>query len=113
MIRNIYIDTSVFGGYYDTEFAIDTRQFFDKVINDKITIFVSDNVTTELENAPDNVKEFYKKIPQEIIKIIEIKDDIQTLADKYIEANVVSKKHHSDCIHIAAATISNADIVVS
>ena len=64
MIRSIYIDTSVFGGYFDKEFDTDTRQFFDKLINDKITIIVSETVETELEGAPDNVKVFFASIPK-------------------------------------------------
>ena len=97
MIRNIYIDTSVFGGYYDTEFAIDTRQFFEKVINDKITILVSDIVTNELKTAPKNVVDFYYSLPKDIIKQIDITDEIKTLADKYIEANILNAKHLHDC----------------
>jgi len=113
MIRKIYIDTSVFGGYFDKEFDVDTKQFFNKVINDKITIIVSDVVTSELENAPDNVKAFYDSIPKEIIRKIDNTDEIKALANKYVEANIVSQKYFPDCLHIAAAIINNADVLVS
>lgn len=32
-IQKIYIDTSVLGGYFDTEFEIATRELFDQVKN--------------------------------------------------------------------------------
>jgi len=32
MIKRIYIDTSVFGGYFDKEFEKETKPFFDKII---------------------------------------------------------------------------------
>ena len=48
MIRNVYIDTSVFGGYFDKEFDNDTRRFFNKIFEEKITIIVSETVIDEL-----------------------------------------------------------------
>jgi ribosomal protein S19E (S16A) len=32
MIKRIYIDTSVFGGYFDKEFEKETKPFFGKII---------------------------------------------------------------------------------
>ena len=113
MMRSIYTDTSVFGGYFDKEFDADTRQFFEKVINDKITIIISETVVEELKTAPDNVRIFYESIPKEILKIVNTTDEIKVLANKYIAANVLTEKHRADCRHIAAAVINNADIVVS
>ena len=98
---------------FDKEFDVDTKQFFNKVINDKITIIVSETVETELKNAPDNVKAFYDSIPKEIIQIVDNTDEITALANKYVEANIVSKKYFPDCLHIAAAIINNADVLVS
>ena len=103
----------MFGGYFDKEFDSDTRQFFDKVIKEKITIIVSETITNELKNAPDNVKAFYQAIPNEILKIVNETDEITALANKYVAANIVSEKYLPDCFHIAYATISNADVLVS
>jgi hypothetical protein len=38
MIKRIYIDTSVFGGYFDKEFEKDTNPFFDKLIEDRFQL---------------------------------------------------------------------------
>ncbi len=35
------------------------------------------------------------------------------LADQYLKENVVGKASHSDCVHIALATLHHADILVS
>ncbi len=32
MIRRIYIDTSVFGGYFDKEFEKETKPFFERIL---------------------------------------------------------------------------------
>ena len=113
MIRSIYIDTSVFGGYFDEEFDKDTVKFFDKVMNDKIKIIISETVVSELEGAPDNVNNFFNSIPKEMIKEVPLTEEVKALARKYVTAKIVSEKCLPDCLHIATATINNADVVVS
>ena len=44
---------------------------------------------------------------------IKVDDDMLTLANKYIDEKVVGQTSFDDCIHIAAATISKVDILVS
>lgn len=39
MIKRIYIDTSVFGGYFDKEFEKDTNPFFDKLMEDRFQLW--------------------------------------------------------------------------
>jgi len=113
MIKSIYIDTSVFGGYFDSEFEADTKLFFDRVFLEKITIIISEIVTEELEYAPANVKECFNSIPKDIIKEVPITEEVKALANKYVAANIVSEKYIADCRHIAAATIYNADVLIS
>jgi len=113
MIRSIYIDTSVFGGYYDPEFDTDTQKLFDKILKEKIKVFVSETVISELKGAPDNVNGFFKLLPNDIVIQLDNTDEAKTLARKYVEANVISEKYLTDCMHIAYATIYNADILVS
>jgi predicted nucleic acid-binding protein len=113
MNKSIYLDTSVFGGYYDDEFKVYTRQFFEKVFNENIIIMVSETVENELKNAPDKVKAFYNSIPKEILKKVDTTEEIKALANKYVKANIITEKYFSDCLHIATATINNADVLVS
>lgn len=40
MIKRIYIDTSVFGGYFDEEFKEETKPFFEKILEKQIKILV-------------------------------------------------------------------------
>jgi len=40
MIRKVYIDTSVFGGYFDMEFEEQTKPFFDNINSRQIKILV-------------------------------------------------------------------------
>jgi len=61
MIKKIYIDTSVFGGYFDTEFSEETIPFFEKLISDNIEIIVSDVLELEIYRAPILLLTFMKQ----------------------------------------------------
>jgi predicted nucleic acid-binding protein len=113
MITRFYLDTSVFGGYYDTEFEEITKKLFDQIVKDGIKIMYSELTKNELINAPDRVKDFIKSLPENLISYIDITDESLILADKYIAEKVVGQTSREDCIHIALATINRADVLVS
>lgn len=70
MIKRIYIDTSVFGGYFDKEFAKETKPFFEKLLQNRIKIVVSEILELELYRAPDYIQVFFESLPSELIKRI-------------------------------------------
>ena len=57
MKQRIYIDTSVIGGYYDTEFKSPTRQLFERITDREFEVYLSEVNEAELMNAPQEVKE--------------------------------------------------------
>ena len=111
MIKKIYIDTSVFGGYFDTEFSEETIPFFEKLISDNIEIIVSDVLELEIYRAPYFIIDFYETM--ENTNKVELTDEVRNLAQKYIDENVVGKTSIADCQHIALATINNVDVLAS
>ena len=113
MKKRVYIDTSVVGGYFDDEFNDGTIPFFELVNNGEVTIIVSDLLEAELLGAPDFVKKLLNDIEEKNIERINLDEKATILADKYIEAKVVGKTSRADCQHIAMATISNADVLLS
>jgi len=112
-MERIYLDTSVFGGYFDKEFEYWTRILFNRIIEGKYIILYSKLTDAELANAPDPVKNLLFKIPENHIEVIEILEEAKELANKYVTENVVGKSSMADCIHIALATIYDADVLVS
>jgi hypothetical protein len=52
-------------------------------------------------------------LPQGNVEWIDIKVQAVQLAGSYIEEKVVGQTSHSDCIHIATATLNYADVLVS
>lgn len=112
-MQKIYIDTSVFGGYFEIEFEFWTKILFDQIYNNQFYVLFSYLTDSELLNAPEKVQLLVKTIPIENIQFIEISDKALELAKSYIKENVVGSTSISDCIHIALATIYEADILVS
>ena len=70
----LYIDTSVFGGYFDKEFKKYTIPFFDRVFNSEFTILYSTVTQDELINAPERVKELVKRIKEKDTEFINYED---------------------------------------
>jgi predicted nucleic acid-binding protein len=56
MKQRIYIDTSVFGGYYDEEFEKYTIPLFDRIGNGEFIVLLSAVTQDELKNAPEKVQ---------------------------------------------------------
>ncbi len=113
MKQRFYFDTSVFGGVFDDEFEKASLILFEKVKLGQITCVYSELLETELKRAPADVKDFFKSLPSVNTELIDISEEAQKLAQDYINENVVGKTSFSDCLHIAVATISKVDILVS
>lgn len=67
----------------------------------------------ELENAPRKVRDLASSLPTIHVEWLDITTQAVELADKYIAEKVVRQTSHSDCIHIALATLNDADVLVS
>jgi hypothetical protein len=113
MIERIYIDTSVIGGYFDQEFEFYSKLFFEKVLEGKFKIIVSDLIETELIGAPEEIISFYKSISHKQVERVEQTEESIRLGEEYLIERVVGKTSRTDCRHIALATIVNADILIS
>ena len=102
-----YIDTSVFGGYWDEIFEKDTATFFEYVANNNAEIVYSDITVRELEGAPSRVRELPKKLAElegMNVKFIKMNEEAEMLAKKYIEEGALIAKCENDARHIALAT---------
>lgn len=108
-----YIDTSVFGGYYDPEFSADTVKFFEQIFTEQIKIVYSYLIEKELEGAPTRVRELVERIPTESLEIVTLDEEAIKLAAAYVQAGALSKKFEDDAIHIALATMHRVDTLVS
>ena len=113
MIRKVYIDTSVFGGYFDLEFKEQTKPFFDKINSRQVKILVSGILELEIYKAPEHIIDFFESLPKELIERVELNEEANQLAGMYIAEKVVGQTSLADCQHIALSTINKADVLAS
>ena len=112
-IQRIYLDTSVIGGYYDTEFEEDTRILFEKIKLGQFHVVLSDITEGELQEAPKMIRNLFIELSAGLATRIELTEEAVQLADMYLAEKVVGKTSRVDCFHIALATIQRVDIMVS
>lgn len=113
MRQRLYIDTSVFGGYFDEEFKEQTIPLFERIRVGELAILFSSVTQDELEYAPANVKELVNRLSADQTEYLELSDEAVDLAKAYIAEKVVGETSFADCLHIALATIHHADYLVS
>ena len=112
-IQRIYLDTSVIGGYYDTEFEEDTRILFEKIKLGQFHVVLSDITEGELQEAPEMIRNLFIELSAGQATKIELTEEAVQLANTYLAEKVVGKTSRVDCFHIALATIQRVDILVS
>ncbi len=113
MKQRIYIDTSVFGGYFDDEFAEHTKPLFKRLKNNEFKLLFSSVTQDELNNAPKRVKDLVIGLKAEWTELLDVTDEAIELASDYIAEGVVGQTSFADCLHIALATINRADYLIS
>ncbi|WP_000014354.1 type II toxin-antitoxin system VapC family toxin [Leptospira interrogans] len=111
-IQRVYVDNSVYGGYFDKEFAEWTIKFFHEVDQGKFKLVISPLVTWELRKSPLHVRKLYLKYAQNT-ELIKIGSEPKQLALSYLNRKVVGKSSKNDCLHIAVASIAKMDVLVS
>jgi predicted nucleic acid-binding protein len=113
MEQRFYFDTSVFGGFFDEEFEKETVLLFEKVNLGQITCVYSNLTESELTNAPEKVRFFFESIKEEFKEKVLVTPEGLKLAQTYVHEKVVGETSLDDCIHIATATLSKVNMLVS
>ena len=106
----IYLDTSIINHAIDernrekNEF---TKKLIDEIKEGKYKAFISRVVIAEIERSEEDKREKLLKVikdinPEELV----IDEEVQRLANKYVEEGVIPVKYIDDARHIAVATIN-------
>lgn len=112
-VPKIYLDTSVFGGYYDAEFEEETQVLFEKIKLGQFRIVYSNTTEDELLEAPEKVQVLLAGMDNALKIRVELNEEAVNLADTYLADKVVGRTSRTDCFHIAMATINAVDILIS
>jgi len=108
----VYADTSVFGGMFDEEFETASKVLFDAIKKGSFKLITSELVREEIQVGPQKVLDIFEEFLV-IAEIAEITDSALQLQQSYVQAGIVSEKYATDAMHVALATVSDADLIVS
>jgi predicted nucleic acid-binding protein len=109
----VYVDTSVFGGALDEEFAEPSRQFFHRVEKGEFVVLLSTHTLDELAPAPTQVLEVLRHLPKHCVETISASGEAELLANACIQAGALGKASCMDALHVASATVAGADLILS
>lgn len=108
----VYVDTSVFGGVFDEEFKVASREFFNQVKAKYFSIVTSVVVMDEIQPAPEPIRNFFSMMTK-LAEITEISREALNLRQAYLDAKIVTSKSSDDALHVALATVSGCRLIVS
>jgi predicted nucleic acid-binding protein len=110
--RSLYLDTSVLGGYFDAEFQADTHALWRLRDEGRLRFYLSRVVFEEVARAPEHVRALLRTsfLPADII---DISDEMETLAALYMARKIVPPDFVDDAQHVAVCVVARLDYLVS
>ena len=109
---DLYLDTSVVGGYFDDEWQTATRQLWQQMKAGEFRFLTSTITLDELASAPERVQELFRDtFPLDTV--LDVSAESERLASSYIEAHVVTPKYTDDARHVAVCTTAQIEYLVS
>jgi predicted nucleic acid-binding protein len=112
-IQRIYVDTSVIGGCFDPEFAEWSNGLLRDFRNGIFKALLSEVTAAEVERAPENVQAIYAELMSLNAELLAVEESALELADEYQKRGILTPNFYDDGLHIAIATVAEADLLVS
>ncbi|SFW27333.1 PIN domain-containing protein [Chitinophaga sancti] len=109
----IYVDTSVFGGCFDKEFMEDSLKLMEEFKRGSKKMMYSNLVSEELKAARNEVRNQPLQVPLMHCVWTKAPFKARLLANRYIAEGILGYDSEVDAMHIATATLQNADVVAS
>ncbi len=107
-----YVDTSIFGGVFDSEFDIASAKFFEQVKAGEFQLVTSAVVYEEIIPAPGMVGNFFEEMLP-YAEVVDVTSEALALRDAYLNEKIVTPKYSDDALHVALATLSDCSIILS
>src|SRR6185436_2779849 len=109
----IYIDTSVIGGCFDDEFSKWSNSLMGDFATGIYIPIVSDVLAAEIQDAPEVVRQEYDRLVRGEHEFVLVTEEVVELADGYQRRGILTPKFYDDGLHIAFASMAEADLLVS
>ena len=113
----VYLDTSVIS-YLEQEDAPErmaaTRELWEMFRRGEYDVYLSTVTLGEIEDCPEPKRSKLQKHLEEIdYTVLEVTDEIRSLAQKIVDIGILTQKSLDDCQHIAAAMVGECDYIIS
>lgn len=113
----IYLETTILNFFYADDAPdkrSDTLRLFQEIVEGKYEAYTSYAVIDEIYKASEQLRNRLLSLLIEYdIPILDEGSDADRLADLYVTEGVIPLKYRDDSIHIALATITGMDIILS
>ena len=114
---DIYLETSIFNFVFADDAPDkrdDTLILFDEIRTGKHNVFTSMATVEELGKANEPKQtQMMDLITEYSIRVVQLTENSELLAEKYIQEGMIPVKYRDDAVHIAIASVSGADVIVS
>ncbi len=114
----LYLDTSVINFAVSEQGVAKekevTLQLFEQIKQCRFEAGISEVVLLEISRAPEKkMRELMGVLKNIPLVNLAVSKDVEQLANKYVEEEIIPKKHLDDALHIAMAAVYEYDVVVS
>ena len=111
--QRVYIDTSVIGGCFDSEFAAWSNGLMQDFAQGNFLPVTSRLVSTEIKAAPAAVQAKYAELLTLKAEVLLPSMESLALAEVYQARQILTPKYFNDGLHIALATVAEVDVLAS
>ena len=101
------------GGCFDSEFEQWSNRLIDVFRRTEYIAVLSSVTAPEVEQAPEPVRQLHAELIAAGAELLMVSAEAMDLLGKYGAKNVLGAKFQNDMLHIALATIADADVLVS
>lgn len=112
-ILRVYVDTSVLGGCFDPEFARWSLGLMDDFRSGLYLPVLSDVTGAEVALAPLRVRDLHTEIAGMAEEVLPVTREAFEVTARYAERGVLGARYRNDMLHIALASITEVDVLVS
>jgi len=116
MKRKVYLDTSIISAYFDgrdKKRQEITKKWWAEVMLKNYDVYISELVERELKKTNEEKRRGELLSLIQGIKILEITEDVEELAQAYITNEIIPEDYIDDAMHIAIATINEIELLIS
>jgi predicted nucleic acid-binding protein len=108
----VYVDTSVFGGYFDPDFSAWSKTLMDDFRSGRYAMIISDVTAAEVGMAPEPVRDLLSEFVAVADKLPVTQEALELLR-AYQSHRILGQRFRNDMLHIAIATVAEVDVLVS